>query len=662
MGNTDSDRRTESGGEGKGDENVERQEGRNLFTWVAALEQGFLKRFFALCFDTSITGKLMGILIVSLLGISVIFVQNNTAIRAIEKINQENLFLNIPQYKISQYILRRINGFKVALLYMLSTDVTAEEYQNHVVENRKRIYDMRAMLTTLQSGGVISDVARITGELLDRFSVIAVRNGSEVDRVNAAMLESLGRLELAFAGLSNPNTKNDEDAAEEYLDQLTEILETIHGHAVQMAVTVNHHQQELLRQSSSIMQRSNMISLLVGTVAATVLLAATLLYVFLIVSPLKNMLRAVRELSREEGDLTNPIRVRSHDEVGQLAHHLNQLTDNIHTINSFKSMIEEDETTFEIFQRLAVLLRERYGFEKLMIYEVPENKREMNLAFASDHNFVCGEDIRSDCSLCRALRTGHPISSFETPDICAGFPYMDTMEHYCIPMIAGGKVIAIVQLLHDKKDLAGREEFLRRIKRAKRYIKEATPVVEAKRFASTLKETTLKDPMTGLYNRRFLESYSDNLVATTLRRKTRVGILMCDLDFFKEVNDTHGHEAGDTVIIKLAEVLTQCVRTADLVIRYGGEEFLILCVDVDCRDALTELAERIRATMESTIIKLPTATLKKTISIGYAMFPEDSEGFWETIKFADVALYQAKDGGRNRTVGFQSEMWEGKSY
>ena len=168
--------------------------------------------------------------------------------------------------------------------------------------------------------------------------------------------------------------------------------------------------------------------------------------------------------------------------------------------------------------------------------------------------------------------------------------------------------------------------------------------------------------MTDLYNRRFLETYSDTLVASTLRRGTKVGIMMCDMDFFKEVNDTFGHETGDVVIIKTAEILKSCVRASDMVIRYGGEEFLILMIDFKDREDIAELAERIRSTMENTAINHPEGVLKKTISIGYSEFPADTDGFWESIKFADIAMYRAKQDGRNRVVGFTSDMWDSEEY
>ncbi len=155
----------------------------------------------------------------------------------------------------------------------------------------------------------------------------------------------------------------------------------------------------------------------------------------------------------------------------------------------------------------------------------------------------------------------------------------------------------------------------------------------------------------------------DTLVANAKRRATNVGVLMCDMDFFKEVNDTHGHEAGDVVIVRTAEILKECVRTSDLVIRYGGEEFLVILVDVASKDDINRVAEKIRTSMEATTMQLPGGgTLQKTISVGYSMYPFDSEGFWECIKYADVALYKAKNNGRNQVQGFEEEMWDQKLY
>jgi diguanylate cyclase (GGDEF)-like protein len=188
------------------------------------------------------------------------------------------------------------------------------------------------------------------------------------------------------------------------------------------------------------------------------------------------------------------------------------------------------------------------------------------------------------------------------------------------------------------------------------YLRETAPVLEAKRLMDTLREANLRDAMTGLHNRRFLEEYTETLVAGTQRRKSQMSILMLDLDFFKMVNDTYGHDAGDTVLKALAKVLSQSVRASDMVIRYGGEEFMIILQDTD-GDGAELVSEKIRAAVEALKVQLAGTVLQKTISIGLAVFPTDSDTFWQTVKYADVALYRAKETGRNRVVRFTSDMW-----
>jgi diguanylate cyclase (GGDEF)-like protein len=103
-------------------------------------------------------------------------------------------------------------------------------------------------------------------------------------------------------------------------------------------------------------------------------------------------------------------------------------------------------------------------------------------------------------------------------------------------------------------------------------------------------------------------------------------------------------------------VLKQAVRASDMVIRYGGEEFLIILVDSTAEQA-AGVAENIRAAVEALKIQVGGIVLQKTISIGIADFPSDSDTFWQAVKFADVALYQAKEQGRNRVIRFNTEMW-----
>jgi diguanylate cyclase (GGDEF)-like protein len=146
------------------------------------------------------------------------------------------------------------------------------------------------------------------------------------------------------------------------------------------------------------------------------------------------------------------------------------------------------------------------------------------------------------------------------------------------------------------------------------------------------------------------------------RNGRNVGFLMTDLDYFKQVNDQNGHQAGDSILQQTVKIIISHIRCSDILIRYGGEEFLIILPDVES-DALLSIGENIRSAVEKYGFDLPDGgKLHKTISVGIAEYPKNGETFNKVIKFSDVALYKAKDQGRNRVVLFKPEMWTKEEY
>jgi diguanylate cyclase (GGDEF)-like protein len=273
----------------------------------------------------------------------------------------------------------------------------------------------------------------------------------------------------------------------------------------------------------------------------------------------------------------------------------------------------------------------------------------------------CDPQILVRSEGCRARRTGHMVDGIVNPGICYAFQPPEeagARRHICLPIIQSGSVGNVVQLVATPEEEA---RLSSQIPYINVYLREAAPVLETKKLMETLKESSLRDPMTGLNNRRFLEEYVETLVAAVHRKKQHLGIMMLDLDYFKMVNDTYGHDAGDSVIKALAKVLRQSVRASDMVIRFGGEEFLIVLLETS-PEAADQVAEKIRASVEALEIPTGHVVIKKTISIGLADFPGDSDTFWQAVKFADVALYQAKETGRNRVIRFTQEMWADKAY
>lgn len=163
-------------------------------------------------------------------------------------------------------------------------------------------------------------------------------------------------------------------------------------------------------------------------------------------------------------------------------------------------------------------------------------------------------------------------------------------------------------------------------------------------------DTSFKDSLTRLANRRALETYGPEIIQRSHDAGRAVSVIVADIDHFKTINDTHGHPMGDVVLQKTAEKLLAHVRKSDLVSRYGGEEFVIILPGSPLAPAL-RLAERIRASIQSDIIHHNGVSLRRTLSFGVATaFPEDAATLPQLIQKADTNLYRAKHAGRNRVM------------
>ena len=170
-----------------------------------------------------------------------------------------------------------------------------------------------------------------------------------------------------------------------------------------------------------------------------------------------------------------------------------------------------------------------------------------------------------------------------------------------------------------------------------------------------LEQQALTDPMTKLYNRRYLSEITDHLLGLMRRNGSDLSVVMLDIDKFKNVNDTYGHQVGDDVIIKLAETLQQFTRKSDVIYRLGGEEFLVLLPETSIEGAMS-VAETLRSEVEKLMLLLSDEIeLRFTISIGVSEVYKGEHNFDLSMTRADAALYEAKEGGRNRVCQANSE-------
>ncbi len=323
-------------------------------------------------------------------------------------------------------------------------------------------------------------------------------------------------------------------------------------------------------------------------------------------------------------------------------------------VYKFKKTIELDSTKDAIYQRFIYVLKEKFGFTHFALYEVEKNSKERKLIHITDHKSFCLPVADQNAMECRAYRTASDVYSTDFPNICTNCA--EDKAYSCIPFNINDDLALILSF--SAKSEAEIENMNLSLPSIKNYFEAAKAVIESRTLMDKLRDSSLRDGATKLYNRRFLEEFIDKTSEQALRSHITYAILMIDIDYFKMVNDTYGHDSGDIVIKSLAEILQQSIRKADLAIRYGGEEFIVLLYNTTPEGAV-QVAEKIRTKFNEKKYQFGSDTVEKTLSIGIAHFPTQADSIWKVIKFADLALYEGKHTGRNRVIEFEDRMFNG---
>jgi len=217
----------------------------------------------------------------------------------------------------------------------------------------------------------------------------------------------------------------------------------------------------------------------------------------------------------------------------------------------------------------------------------------------------------------------------------------------CIPMYLQGMIWGQFQLVM----LPGKETSQIE-KLASSVVQQLLLTVENLRLRESLRSQAIHDPLTGLYNRRYLEAALESEVSRAGRKGVTVALMMLDIDHFKKFNDSWGHEAGDIVLRQLGIFLQTNVRNEDIACRYGGEEFLIILPEIG-QEKVAQRAEELRTGVHELCAGTEYPWQGRlSISLGVAIFPYDGQSAQAVLQAADQALYQAKRAGRDRVVMF----------
>ncbi|WP_205617321.1 sensor domain-containing diguanylate cyclase [Pelomicrobium methylotrophicum] len=355
-------------------------------------------------------------------------------------------------------------------------------------------------------------------------------------------------------------------------------------------------------------------------------------------------LRLEKEYARCAGDLAAALEdVRVRDRETML---FNEMSSLLHTCRN-------DREAFDVIDLYAGRL---FPLEEgaLLLLNAARDKLECLVAWGGLSPKSAGS---FGLEACLALRLGH-IHQVEDPassPVCEHVRALGASSHpyLCLPMVAGGDTLGVLHLSFPSlKGGNGAADSLWERKRnlAKALADQIALAVSNIRLRDTLHRQSIRDPLTGLFNRRYLEESLRREVARAERTHRPLALLMLDVDYFKRFNDTHGHEAGDAVLRALGRLLRQSVREGDIACRFGGEEFVVLLPETTLEIA-RQRAEKIRdATRQIRIHRSGRYLDPISVSFGVAVYPDHGTSADALLNAADAALYQAKQSGRDRVM------------
>jgi len=267
-----------------------------------------------------------------------------------------------------------------------------------------------------------------------------------------------------------------------------------------------------------------------------------------------------------------------------------------------------------------------------------------------------GENV-FDPGDCWALRRGkrHLVGEDPIRVVCPHLQSVDPTHSMCLPLLAQGEVLGVLTIVASGTDESW-ADYGPKVQRLSATFADHLALALANLgLREMLQIQSIRDPVTGLFNRRYLEESLEREVARANRRSSSVGVIMLDIDHFKQFNDTYGHRAGDAVLVTLGDLLPKLIRGEDIPCRYGGEEFAIVLPDAALDDVVRR-AEEIRKSLAEVQLTHADQDLGRvTVSSGVAAFPDHGKTPEDLILAADRALYQAKAEGRNRVVAAETD-------
>jgi diguanylate cyclase (GGDEF)-like protein len=255
---------------------------------------------------------------------------------------------------------------------------------------------------------------------------------------------------------------------------------------------------------------------------------------------------------------------------------------------------------------------------------------------------------------CWALRRGrlHHSDGDHGAVRCSHFGACSGLPSLCTPLMAHGETLGILSLVTEPNGSAGPQASISEFdaKLAVSVAEQAALSFANLKLREKLRYQSVRDPLTGLFNRRYLDESLERELPNAIRKNRSLGVIMLDVDRFKKFNDMFGHDAGDAVLRELGDHLAKFIRRGDLACRYGGEEFTLILPESSLEDTRRR-AEELRISFQQLSIKHRDIVLGKvTLSLGVAALPDHGTTATDLLAAADGALLRAKLGGRDRVL------------
>lgn len=345
----------------------------------------------------------------------------------------------------------------------------------------------------------------------------------------------------------------------------------------------------------------------------------------------------------------NRRRIKAERVLQETLRHTRALAEQDNTVSQMADYLQGCRSTDEAFPLITNTLEKALAgtWGRIYMFNSSRNILESVVAWG---NKEIAHDLTPES--CWALRRGqtHIHTSGGVEPLCDHANGTQAEISVCLPMQAHGDTIGLFFISSDSADTLNDDHQ----RMARRSSEQISLAISNLKLQNTLRDQSIRDPLTGLFNRRYLEETMERELGRARRNNQPLCALVLDIDYFKKYNDTRGHDAGDALLAQFARLLQKMTRKEDIACRYGGEEFVIVLPMSNLENGLMR-AEAIRAETQDMKVSLNGETFGGiTVSIGVAVYPAHGEKMTDLIAAADRGLYFAKNNGRNQVKAIES--------